>query len=184
MSSSTPPAHALVRLGNPVLRKQAKRVSRAYLKTKEFKDLIRQMLKIMRKADGVGIAAPQIGVPLQIAILEMRPTELRPEFTQRGPLIIVNPRVLSYGKVLMKDWEGCLSFIQLRGQVERSQSVNVEYMNEEGELIEETLNGLWGRIFQHETDHLNGMVYVDRMEGMKSLMLLEEYKERVVRKNG
>lgn len=184
MPSSAAAPHALVRLGNPVLRKKAKRVSRAYLKTKECKHLMNQMLKTMRKADGVGIAAPQIGVPLQIAILEMHPTETRPGLIQKGPVTVINPRIVSYGKQEVVDWEGCLSLPNLRGQVCRSQSVVVEYLNEGGELVEETLSGLWGRIFQHETDHLNGTVYVDRMEDMKSLMLLEEYKERVVRKNG
>lgn len=182
------PAHSLfsrlslVRLGNPVLRTKAKRVPLSYLKTKEFLNLKKQLLRVMRSTGGVGLAAPQLGVSLRVAVLETRPTETRPELTEKGPLFIINPRVISFGKSLAKDWEGCLSFRPLRGQVRRSRSITVEYWNEEGVRIEEKMNGLWARIFQHEVDHLDGVIYVDRVEDTKSLMELNEFKERIVGK--
>lgn len=168
--------------GNPILRKKAKTVRRAYLATDSFKALIRDMRQTMRRADGVGLAAPQIGVPLRIAIIEMRPTDTRPGIGRKGPLVIINPRILSYGARVQMDWEGCLSFRGARGKVPRALTIVVEYMNEQGEVIEEAAGGLWARIFQHEIDHLEGTVYVDRMTDMKTLMTLSEYRVRILGK--
>lgn len=173
---------ALVRLGNPVLRAKAKRIPLSYLKTKEFLNLKKQLLRVMRSTGGVGLAAPQLGVSLRAAVLETRPTETRPDLAEKGPLLVVNPRIISYGKSLAKDWEGCLSFRPLRGQVRRPRSITVEYWNEEGMRIEETMSGLWARIFQHEVDHLDGVIYIDRVEDPTSFMQLDEFKERIVGK--
>lgn len=168
--------------GNPILRRKAKTVRRAYLATDSFKALIRDMRQTMRRADGVGLAAPQIGVPLRIAIMEMRPTDTRPGIGRKGPLVIINPRIVSYGTRTQADWEGCLSFKGVRGKVPRATTVVVEYLNEQGKLIEETAGGLWARIFQHEIDHLDGTVYVDRMPNMTTLMTLPEYRVRILGK--
>ena len=182
MPARTPSSrYELVRLGNPVLRKKAKRVPLSFLATQEFKHLHTALMRIMRTADGVGLAAPQIDVSLRIAVIETRPTETRPSLTQKGPVLMVNPRILSCSERMSTDWEGCLSFKPLRGRVRRPHSVVVEYWNEHGERIEERTSGLWARIVQHEIDHLDGIVYVDRMDDMKSLMLLDEFKERIVR---
>jgi len=154
----------------------------SYLKTKEFLNLKKQLLRVMRSSGGVGLAAPQLGVSLRVAVLETRPTETRPDLSEKGPLFIINPKVTSYGKSLARDWEGCLSFRPLRGQVRRPCSITVEYWNEEGVHIEERMTGLWARIFQHEVDHLDGVIYLDRVEDTRSLMQLEEFRERIVGK--
>lgn len=167
-------------LGNPILRKKAKRVPLAYLTTAEFTQLERDMVRTMRSVKGVGLAAPQIGVSLRIAVLEMYPSTSRPNIDSRGPLTIINPRVIEYGSRMVADYEGCLSFIPFRGRVSRSQTITVEYVSTEGELIRETVSGLWARIFQHEIDHLDGMVYLDRMSTMKDLMTLAEFRSRVL----
>jgi peptide deformylase len=133
----------------------------------------------MRAAGGVGLAAPQVGVPLRIAVMEVHPTEWRPDCEHKGPLTIINPQIIEYGLRTSIDWEGCLSFLPLRGRVPRPSSVLVEYWTSDGELVRERATGLWARIFQHEIDHLDGIVYADRMTDMRSLMTLNEFQERV-----
>ena len=172
----------LTLLGNPLLRRKAKKVTRAFLASREFAVLERDMIRTMRSSGGVGLAAPQVGVPLRIAVMEMHPTELRPRLAQRGPLTIVNPRIVSYGTRSTSSWEGCLSFMQLRGRVPRSNSVTVEYQATGGEVVREIATGLWARIFQHEIDHLDGIVYVDRVTDTCSYMELSEYRQRIIGK--
>ena len=163
--------------GNPILTRKAKRVTKAYLATDEFKDLVRGMLRTMRAAKGVGLAAPQVGVPLRIAVLEIRETPERRNVENQGPLTIVNPRVVSYiGKPVPK-WEGCLSFMKVFGRVPRHSRVRVAYMTDTGEEVEESVSGLWAHIFQHEIDHLNGIRFIDRMPSASSLVTKEEYKK-------
>lgn len=172
----------LTEFGNPILRHRAKPVSLSYLRTKEFKELEQQMINTMRKAQGVGLAAPQIGVPLRIAVMEMRKTPTRPDLEHRGPITIINPVIAKFGAKKEKGWEGCLSLDNVRGEVGRSASITVEYINSDGTKVVEHAAGLWARIFQHEIDHLDGVVYVDRMKDMKSLMTIGEFKKRIVHK--
>lgn len=168
--------------GNPILRAKAKDISLNFLKKEKFKKLVKQMIYTMRHVGGVGLAAPQIDESLCLAVMETRPTPTRPKLKRRGPIVVVNPRIVKYSKEKVSDWEGCLSFKGVRGDVPRSKIITVEYYNEKGEKIVEKATGLWARIFQHETDHLNGIVYVDRMIDMKKLVTLEEFKRRILKK--
>lgn len=168
--------------GNPILRKRAKAVSQAYLKSPAFKKLVKEMIYTMRRVHGVGLAAPQIGQSLQLAVIETRPSEFRPKLKKKGPIVAVNPKILSYGKEEAKDWEGCLSFEGVRGRVPRPKEITVEYSNEKGEKVVEQAKGLWARIFQHEIDHLNGLTYVDRIQDTKTLMTIGEFEKRVLKK--
>ncbi|GMU74245.1 MAG: peptide deformylase [Candidatus Campbellbacteria bacterium] len=179
-----PKKHVLPRteFGNPVLRKKAKRVSPGFLKTRKFKDLIQRMIYTMRRVGGVGLAAPQIDVSLAIAVMEMHPTPTRPKLPHKGPIVIVNPKITRFSNKKVPDWEGCLSLKGVRGSVPRSESITVSYTNEQGKRITEKASGLWARIFQHEIDHLNGVVYVDRMKDMKTLMTFSEFKKRILKK--
>lgn len=140
------------------------------------------MVYTMRRVGGVGLAAPQIGMPLRIAVMEMHPTPTRPKLQNKGPIAIINPTIIKYSSARVNGWEGCLSLKGVRGNVPRSKTVTVRYMNEKGKIITETASGLWARIFQHEIDHLNGTVYVDRMTSMKTLMTIDEFKKRVLKK--
>ena len=170
--------------GNPILRAKAKKVPLSYLKTKAFKNLIKEMIYTMRRAHGVGLAAPQIGVSKAITVMEIRKTPTRPDAEKKGPIIVVNPKIVKYSRKKEPGWEGCLSFVGVRGSVPRSESVTVEYYNEKGEKIVEQATGLWARIFQHEIDHLNGTVYIDRVEDTKTIMTLNEFNTRVLKKKG
>lgn len=168
----------LTEFGNPILEHRAKRVPRSYLKTKECAQLIRDMIATMRKTRGVGLAAPQIGVPLQITVMEVRPTANRPELPTLPVRVVINPKILSYNGTLTKKWEGCLSFKLAFGQVPRYAGVLVEYMDEHGEMHTEKATGLLAHIFQHEVDHLQGIRYIDRMEDLSSLMTEGEYRKK------
>ena len=168
--------------GNPILRSKAKKVPLSFLKTNEFKKLEKQMIYTMRRAHGVGLAALQVGVPLCIAVMEIRKTPTRPHVKHQGPITIINPVIKKYGSKKEKGWEGCLSLPDVRGEVNRPSAVTVEYTNAAGKKVVEHATGLWARIFQHEIDHLSGTVYVDRMSDMKTLMMVGEFKKRILKK--
>lgn len=170
------------KLGDPVLRKKAQSVPLAFIKTKKFRELTRRMIYTMRRSQGVGLAAPQIGISKAIAVMEMRKTPTRQNIEPRGPIVIVNPRIKSFSKKKIADYEGCLSFDGVRAMVSRSESITVEYHDMNGEKVTEKASGLWARIFQHEIDHLNGIVYVDRVDDSKTFMRVEEFKKRIVKK--
>lgn len=168
--------------GNPVLRKRAKNVSLKFLKTAGFRKLVKEMIYTMRQVPGVGLAAPQIGKSLRLVVMETRPMKNRPNLKKKGPIVVVNPKVVTFSKTKNKDWEGCLSLMNVRGRVPRSKEVVVEYYNEKGEKIRERARGFWARIFQHEIDHLNGTLYIDRMEDMQTLITQKELKKRLSKK--
>ncbi len=165
-------------LGSPELRKRAKKVSAAYVRSKEFSALERDLIYTMRRIGGVGLAAPQVGIHLQIAVLETRPTPLRPKLSRKGPLTLINPRIVATEGKPILGWEGCFSVLMF-GKVARSARITVEYMTSEGERVREKASGLWARILQHEIDHLNGVLFVDRMNGMKTLMSPREYRKSI-----
>jgi peptide deformylase len=167
--------------GNPMLRAKARKVSLKDIRSVRFKRLVERMTYTMRRTQGVGIAAPQVGKPFAVAIIETRPTPARPRLKKRGPLVIVNPKIISYSRARRHSWEGCLSLPGVRGQALRSRSVTVEYHNREGKRIVEKIRGLWAQIFQHEVDHLNGILYVDRVKRSRSFMAVSEYKKRVLK---
>lgn len=167
--------------GNPILRTKAKTVPASFLKSKAFTKLEAEMIHTMRRVNGVGLAAPQVGVPMRMAVMEMRVTPTRPNIKHKGPITIVNPTIVSKGKT-KSDWEGCLSLSGVRGSVPRADSVTVSYTNSKGEKVTERASGLWARIFQHEIDHLNGVLYVDQMKDMKTLMTESEFKKRIIKK--
>lgn len=169
-------------IGDPLLRKKARRIPKAYLRSQAFKDLCRSMVYTMRRSGGVGLAAPQIGFPYALISMEMRPTRSRPSAKGKKPLIVINPKITSFSKERTSDWEGCLSVPGLRGKVPRARKITVEYMTAEGEKVTENTSGLWARIFQHEIDHLNGILFVDRIEDTRTLMTVREFRERVLEK--
>lgn len=168
--------------GNPILRKKAKKVSHAFLRTRAFKTLVKNMIYTMRRVEGVGLAAPQIGKSLALVVMELHPTKTRPNLKRYGPIVVVNPRIISSSKEKESDFEGCLSFERVRARVPRARRVVVEYINETGEKVRERATGLWARIFQHEIDHLCGRVYMDRVTDMKTLMTEDEFAKRVLRR--
>ena len=165
----------VARLGHPVIRAQAAPVPKDTITSPEVQRLIDDMIETMREYDGVGIAAPQVHVSRQLAVIEV--TENR-RYPGEGPIpltVLVNPRILNASKKHVEDWEGCLSVNELRGQVPRAESLDVEAYNRKGEKVQFHAKGFFARIIQHECDHLVGRVFLDRMPNLLTLTHLNEF---------
>jgi peptide deformylase len=147
----------IVALGNPVLRNKARKVSQFDL---AIQNLVQDMIETMREAPGVGLAAPQIGVPLQIAVVEAEKDELH---------VLVNPEIITTEGEHILD-EGCLSVPGYWARIRRAEKVTVKARDTHGKMIRITgAEGLLAQALQHEIDHLNGMVYVDRLDSLDDL---------------
>jgi peptide deformylase len=168
----------ITQLGNPVLRQIAQPVDNIQAPNVQF--LIQQMLATLQQANGVGIAAPQVGHSQQIIIIASRSNPRYPHAPEMEPTPMINPRLLSHSDQVVKDWEGCLSIPGIRGPVPRFQSVEVEYIGPDGKVCHRELTDFVARIFQHEYDHLQGFVFLDRVESVQELVTEQEYLQRVV----
>ena len=169
----------IAQLGNPVLRAPAATVP--FPLSDEARALIDDMLETLRDADGVGLAAPQVHQPLQIMIVASRPNPRYPEAVEMDPLVVVNPEVVERSTELVKGWEGCLSIPGLRGEVARHQRIKARYQTVHGESVVREFDGFIARIFQHEDDHLRGIVFLDRLENGDRLATEREYQKRFAR---
>ncbi len=159
-------------LGNPVLRVPAEPIKN--IQAPDIQRLIDDMLDTMEEYRGVGLAAPQAHRSLQVvAIAEGE--HLPDEFAKAGPLILVNPKVAPATGQTEEDWEGCLSVPNLRGKVPRHTVVEVEALDRRGRALGFTAKDFFARVIQHEYDHLNATVFLDRMKSFETLAFLEEY---------
>jgi peptide deformylase len=168
----------IAQLGNAVLRQTAQPI--ADIQENWVQDLIDNMMTTMVEASGVGIAAPQVGASYQLLIVASRPTLRYPHAPAMEPTAMINPRLVSHSDEVAKDWEGCLSVPGLRGEVPRYQQVAIEFTNRAGKLEQLTLSDFPARIFQHEFDHLNGLVFLDRLKSVQDLISDLEYHKRLV----
>jgi peptide deformylase len=152
-------------LGDPVLRETARELSREELASAETQALIDSMIETMRHADGAGLAAPQVGVSVRIAVAEVRPGNPRYPYKPPIPLtVIVNPVIEPLDGERFDINEGCLSVPDRRGVVARFVNVRVRYLDRDGEPHSEVRRGLTAGTFQHEADHLDGVLFLDRVE--------------------
>jgi peptide deformylase len=166
----------IIRMGHPVLRKEGKKVPIKNIKSPEIVSLIKDMHETMKSSDGIGLAAPQIGESLQLAIIEIPEDSPRYPGTKKSDLLIIfNPKVTILDKKNQGYWEGCLSLPGLRGYVERPRKIRVDFLNENGEEVSLKLEGFLSTVFQHEIDHIFGKLYVDRMKDPKKFSFTEEY---------
>jgi len=163
----------IVQAGDPVLRKQGRPLTKDEIRSPSIQLLIDLMRNTMREAPGVGLAAPQIGKSIQLAVIEDRAeylTRLSADEiaeTQRAAIpfhVIINPKLTILGKSSAQFFEGCLSVTGYQAIVDRALNVRVECLNEQGEKITIKAQGWYARILQHEIDHLNGTLYIDRMK--------------------
>ena len=163
----------IVKYGNPVLRQKGERVESI---TSEITKLIDDMLETMRSAHGIGLAAQQIGRSLQLATVDVTGVEDRPSRMEINtkkvdpedhmPLILLNPEWTAVGESTETSPEGCLSFPEVYGDINRPEEIDVKAMNEKGEEIKFRCGGLLSRAIQHEYDHLHGILFIDRMDGL------------------
>ena len=172
MIKAAPPAFPVIQAGHPVLRAAAAPVDPSHVGTAELRALVQKMVAVMRAAPGVGLAAPQIGVGLQVIVLEDAEAlmaKLTPEERAlRGrvpyPLqILINPKLTPIGPERATFFEGCLSVKGYMALVERALTVAIAALDEHGNDVAFTVSGWPARILQHEVDHLQGTLYVDRM---------------------
>ena len=165
----------VARLGHPVIRAQAEPVPKERIASPDFQRFLDDMVETMREYDGVGLAAPQAHVSAQVAVIEVSGNRRYPG---EGPVpltVLINPKILSASKKQRVDWEGCLSVDELRGQVPRAESLEVEAYNRQGEKVRFRAQGFFARVIQHECDHLAGKVFLDRMPTLATLTHLREF---------
>ena len=163
----------IAQLGQPVLREVAGRI--ADPADPAVQALIDDMLVTVSEASGVGIAAPQVFEPLSLFIVASRPNSRYPDAPEMEPTAMINPEILWVSEEKDKGWEGCLSIPGLRGLVPRHRRIGVRYLTRTGELREEEYGDFLARVFQHEFDHVQGMVFIDRVESTRELVTEKEY---------
>jgi peptide deformylase len=161
----------VARMGHPVLRERARPVSKSDLRDPLMQKLIDDMIDTMHEYHGVGLAAPQVheGLRLFVALFDEDP----------GPkseaIVLVNPDIVPSGSSKEEGWEGCLSIPDIRGMVPRFTDITVAALDRDGKAIELRLKNFAARVAQHEADHLDGVLFFDRMTSMQSLTYLDEY---------
>lgn len=162
----------IVRLGHPALRLQAEPVNPSSLDTDEMQTLIGELIETLDFESGSGLAATQVGAGHQILVLSPVEGDGR---QSRSELVVINPLLELEHADLVYDWEACLSVPGLKGLVPRYPKVRLRGLNARGEPLDLTLDGLQARLVQHAYDHLNGVVFLDRMRDLKSLAFSEEW---------
>jgi peptide deformylase len=169
------PVRPIVRLGHPALRTPALPIPPGRIAEPEVQALIDDMVETMREANGVGLAATQVGEGAQLFVYQgAGPPEI--------PLhVVINPLITPQAREMSYDWEGCLSIPDLRGLVPRHPRVRVQGLDREGRPLDYEVTGFEARIVQHEYDHLNGVVFLDRMRDLKTLAFFDEWEEYLVR---
>lgn len=166
----------VARMGHPVLRQRARPVDKHEVRTPEFQKFIDDMIETMEEYSGIGLAAPQVHESLRVfvAILDAE--------GEGEPQALINPEITALSRDLIEGWEGCLSIPDIRGRVPRAPHIRVSALNREGKRIEIEARDFPARVIQHETDHLDGILFFDRMKGFESLSYLEEYSRYHVRR--
>ena len=155
-------------LGDRVLRQPAKRIAKV---DDSIRQLVKDMLQTMYSADGIGLAAPQVGVNKQLIVIDCEPD--KPE---NPPLVLINPKITRYSSQTCNSDEGCLSIPGVYLEVNRPEAIEVSFKDEQGKPRKLQTAGLLARVIQHEMDHLNGVMFVDRVEN--EIALTEELKKK------
>jgi len=173
---------SILQYGDPLLRAKGKRIEKV---DDRVRDLARNMIETMHAANGVGLAAPQVGESLQLAVLDVSQVEDRPSAMKLNgrniapetamPLVLINPQI-DLGAETEMGAEGCLSFPEITGEIERAKSITVRAQNLDGDPIEIETTGFLARAIQHEVDHLNGILFIDRMSSGAKTSLSSKLK--------
>lgn len=170
--------------GNPLLRRQARQLDAAEIKSPAVQFLVRDMRHTLAEEDlGIALAAPQVGKSIALAVIAIRPLPHRPK-VKPFDLVLINPKIIELAGKKLPLWEGCISAgsdgqAGLFAQVPRFNQVKVKYYDENGVLRHRTFKGLKAQAVQHEIDHLNGILFVDRVSDPNTFMTYQEYIKRV-----
>ena len=165
--------------GDPILRQTAKRLSLLEIKNSNTKQLIKNMQTTLdSKKYGIGLAAPQVGRSLAIGVIAIKPTPARPD-ALIFVLVVINPEIIkTYGNKKPM-WEGCISGSRLFAKVPRWRKIRLKYFDEKAKILEADFDGLIAHVLQHEIDHLNGILFVDRVKDSTSYCTFSEYKKQM-----
>jgi peptide deformylase len=166
------------RMGHPVLRKKVMAVAPAEITSDRFQRLIDDMVHTMLEYNGAGLAAPQVHEEARLFVAQVigdHDEEEGEEPKKPEVLALINPEITPASRQIVEDWEGCLSIPDLRGLVPRHRDIKVRAYDRTGRRIELEVSGFMARVIQHETDHLDGVLFLDRMKSMESLSFIEEY---------
>ena len=168
-------ARPILKMGNPILRNVAEDFSREEILSQETKILLEDMWDSLAEAGGIGLAAPQIGVSKQLAIIKLSEVSDRyPDMEDSEAFVVFNPKLSVVDDNEQGFWEGCLSVPGLRGFVERPRSVRIDFLDESANSRSLEVEDFLATVFQHELDHLEGTLYLDRMKDITTLMFEEE----------
>ena len=167
----------VARMGHPVLRARARPIEPTQIGSPQIQQLIDDMFETMQEYQGVGLAAPQVHQSLRVFVAGFAPDDEDDDESTRGvPLMaLINPEITPIGPELVEDWEGCLSIPDIRGRVPRSRQISVRAYDRRGKRIELKAAGFTARVIQHETDHLDGVLFFDRMKSFQTLTFLDEF---------
>jgi peptide deformylase len=166
----------VARMGHPVLRTRTPAVERGDIKSAAVQRLIDDMIDTMTEYHGVGLAAPQVHESRRLFVVAFDPSQPEPEEDQPAePVAIINPEITPLGDEIVEDWEGCLSIPDIRGRVPRLRDLRLRAYDRKGQRFELRLRNFQARVIQHETDHLDGVLFFDRMRSFESLAFLDEY---------
>ncbi len=171
--------------GNPILRHPAKKLSRQEILSSEIQQLIADMrYTVAKKKYGVGLAAPQVGVSVALSVIAIKPTPTRPHL-EPFESVIINPEIIEYHGRRQGMWEGCISCgtgnDTLYAKALRYKTITLRWLNERGEQHEQMLSGFPAHVAQHEVDHLNGILFVDRVRDAATFMMAAEYRKRIIK---
>lgn len=166
----------IVRIGEPVLRAVAEPVDESQLATPGFQRFLDDLIETMRAANGAGLAAPQVGVSRRVFCVEVHDNPRYPYKPDLDLRVLVNPELRVLSGETLTSWEGCLSIPDLRGALPRALEVEVSYLDRDGRRVTEEIRGLSAVTFQHEQDHLDGILFVDRVEDTRTLTTWDAFR--------
>ncbi len=167
----------VARMGHPVLRKVARKLTAKEIESDKIQSLIENMIQTMHEYGGIGLAAPQVHESIQLAIIELDEQNDRYEGAKGQALeVYINPKITVIDTAEQAFWEGCLSVPELRGLVHRPRKIQVDYLNRKGKAKKIVAEGFLATVFQHELDHLSGMLFIQRMKEMSKLSFIDEYQ--------
>ena len=167
----------VARLGHPVLREVAKPVDPRAIHTPQFQRFVDDMIETMREYDGAGLAANQVHTLLQVAVIEVLGNPRYPDVPAVPLMVLINPVVTPLTDETEEGWEGCLSVPDMRGMVPSRTAVRLTCLDREGQTVDLVAKDFFARVCQHETDHLNGIVYLDRMRSLATLSHIAEWNK-------
>ena len=166
----------IIRMGNPILRQTADPYPKELIGSTEFESLVDDMRETLHASGGIGLAAPQISIGYRLAVIEIENTMTRYGEIEPVPFeIYINPRITVISPEAAGYWEGCLSVPGITGYVERPQHIRVDYTDRKGEPASREAHDFLATVFQHEFDHLDGLLYIDRITDKSRLAFDEEY---------